>query len=155
HLLSSRHETQRLEAAGAPGVVLEKEAVDLRLAEHRLGHRVVAAGGHPHAGVVAAAGVHGDGETARAILQERIYYSGVPGGQLRRIFAVALHLRADRLVAQAGEGHVVDLQVGAAGGHQVPALFAGGARDVAPEFTDAREGLRVDTLSATRQWPAT
>src|SRR5213079_3518285 len=74
HLLSSRHETQRLEAAGAPGVVLEKEAVHLRLAEHRLGHRVVAAGGHPHAGVVAAAGVHRDGETARAIFQERIYY---------------------------------------------------------------------------------
>ena len=40
-LLPLRHEAQRLEAAGARGVVLEEEAVDLGL-EHRFGHRVVA-----------------------------------------------------------------------------------------------------------------
>src|SRR3989449_6750936 len=148
HLLSFRHETQRLEAAGAPGVVLEKEAVHLRLAEHRLGHRVVAPRGHPHAGVVAAAGVHRHGEIARAIFQERIYYRGVLGGQLRWIFAVALHLRADRLVAQAGEGHVIDLQVAAAGGGEIADLLPVGARDVAPEFLDVRVRLRIDDFAA-------
>src|SRR6266851_4890213 len=145
---TSLHETQRLEAAGAPGVVLEKEAVHLRLAEHRLGDRVVAARGHPHAGVVTAAGVHRDGEIAWAIFQERIYYSGVLGGQLRRVLAVAPHLRADALVAQAGERDVVDLQVRAAGGHQVADLFAVGTRDVAPEFLHVRVGLRIDDLAA-------
>src|SRR5467141_1217766 len=148
HLFSFRHEAQRLEAAGAPGVVLEKEAVHLRLAEHRLGHRVVAARGHPHAGVVAAAGVHRDGEIAWPIFQERIYYSGVPGGQLRRIFAVALHLRADALVAQAGEGHVVDLQVAAAGGGEIADLLPVGARDVAPELLEVRVRLRIDDFAA-------
>src|SRR2546426_1290809 len=148
HLLSFRHKPQRLEAAGAPGVVLEKEAVHLRLAEHRLGHRVVAAGGHPHAGVVAAAGVHRDGEIARAIFQERIYYGGVLGGQLRWIFAVAPHLRADALVAQAGEGHVVDLQVAAAGGGEIADLLPVGARDVAPEFLDVRVRLGIDDFAA-------
>src|SRR2546422_7836627 len=148
YLFSSWHKPQRLEAAGAPGVVLEKEAVHLRLAEHRLGHRVVAPRGHPHAGVVAAAGVHRDGEIARAIFQERIYYSGVLEGQLRWIFAVAPHLRADPLVAQAGEGHGVHLQVAAAGGGEVAGLLPVGARDVAPEFLDVRVRLRIDDFAA-------
>src|SRR2546426_4464167 len=147
YLFSSWHKPQRLEAAGAPGVVLEKEAVHLRLAEHRLGHRVVAAGGHPHAGVVAAAGVHRHGEIAWAIFQERIYYRGVLGWQLRWIFAVALHLRADALVAQAGERHVVDLQVAAAGGGEIANLLPGGACEVAPEFLDVGAGLGVDHLA--------
>src|SRR6267378_7194158 len=148
HLLSFRHETQRLKAAGAPGVVLEKKAVHPRLAEHRLGDRVVAARGHPHAGVVAAAGVHRDGEIAWAIFQERIYYSGVLRGQLRRVLAVAPHLRADALVAQARERDVVDLQVRAAGGREVADLLAVGARDVAPEFLHVRVGFRIDDLAA-------
>src|SRR6266850_601583 len=146
--LALRHETQRLEAAGAPGVVLEKEAVHLRLAEHRLGHRVVAALGHPHAGVVAAAGVQRDGEIAWAIFQERIYYSGVPRGQPRRVLAVAPYLCAYVFVAQAGERNVVDLQVRAAGGREVADLLAVGARDVVPEFLHVRVGLRIDDPAA-------
>src|SRR5258705_26595 len=56
HLLALRQEAQRREAAGALGVELHEEAVDVR-AEHRLGDRLVAALGHPGALEVAAAGV--------------------------------------------------------------------------------------------------
>src|SRR6266446_4741045 len=72
----------------------------------------------------------------------------ITAAYLEGIFAVALHLRADALVAQAGERDVVDLQVSAAGGHQVADLFAVGARDVAPEVLDVRIRLRIDDLAA-------
>ena len=42
-LLALRHETQRLEAAGAVGVVFEEIAVDVDLAEQHLGDELVAA----------------------------------------------------------------------------------------------------------------
>ena len=45
--LARRHEAQRLEAARARVVVLEEEAVDVELAEQRLGDEVVAALGRP------------------------------------------------------------------------------------------------------------
>ena len=53
-----------------------------------------------------------------------------------------LHLRADALVAQAGERHVVDLQVLQPGGGELGDLLTIGQRDVAPEFLNVRIGLR-------------
>src|SRR2546426_1638574 len=47
HLLVPRHEAQRLEAAGALGVVLEEEGVGFERAESTLGDALVAARGHP------------------------------------------------------------------------------------------------------------
>src|SRR6266436_7677127 len=57
HFLSPRHEAQRLEAAGAFAVVLEEPAIHVRLVEHGLGDRIVAAFGEPGAFPVAAAGM--------------------------------------------------------------------------------------------------
>src|SRR6059036_1206782 len=72
----------------------------------------------------------------------------ITAAYLEGSFAVAPHLRADALVAQAGEGHIVDLQVAAAGGGEIADLLPVGARDVAPEFLDVRVRLRIDDLAA-------
>src|SRR5436190_16955725 len=59
-LRAFRQEAQRLEAAGTLVVPLHEEAVDLELAEERLGDVVVAALGRPRRAEVAAAHVRRD-----------------------------------------------------------------------------------------------
>ncbi len=148
HLLVLRHEAQRLEAAGALGVVLEKESVHGGPAEYRLGHRVVSARGHPHAHVIAAAGVHGDAERRRAMGEDGVDDARVLRRQLVRVLAVRLYLGADVLVAQASDSHVVELKVVAAGGGEVADLLAVGAHDVRPEILHVGVDVRRDNALA-------
>ena len=70
--LARRDEPQRLEAAGALVVVLEEEAVDVELAEQRLGDEVVAALGRPRRAEVAPAHVRGDGQPVRPAGERRV-----------------------------------------------------------------------------------
>ena len=114
HLLALGHETQRLEAAGALVVELEEVAVDVQVAEQRLGDEVVAALGGPHRLVVAAAQVRGDGHVRRLVGERAV---DVPDVLLVQVLGVA----ADRLdvlalgrVVDVGEARVVELQVAAA-----------------------------------------
>ena len=70
-ILPLRHEAQRLEAAGALVVVLDEVAVDVELAEERLGDEVVAARGGPGGAEVAAAHVRRDRHAVRPARERR------------------------------------------------------------------------------------
>ena len=111
-LLALRDEPQRLEAARARVVPLHEEAVDLELAEQRLGDEVVAALGDPRGAEVAAAHVRRD-RHALGSLRERLVDVGDVG--LVQVLDVAAALRGDHLalarVVEVGEARVVELQV--------------------------------------------
>ena len=72
HRLARRDESQRLERARALVVVLEEVAVDLEVAEQRLGDEVVAALGRPHRLVVAAAQMRGHREVVGPVRQRAV-----------------------------------------------------------------------------------
>ena len=84
--LPRRHEAQRGEAAGAGVVELQEEAVDVELAEQRLGDEVVAALGHPRGAEVAAAHVGGHGHARRTPGEAAV---DVPHVGLVQVLAVA------------------------------------------------------------------
>jgi len=98
----------------------EKESVHGGPAEYRFGYRVGIAE-HPHAHVIAAAGVHGDAERHRALGDVALTTCSRLRGQLVRVFASAFNLGADVLVdrqatsrrraegSAAGGGEVADL----------------------------------------------
>ena len=112
--LARRHEAQRLEAAGAGVVVLEEEAVDLELAEQRLGDEVVAALGHPRGAEVAAAHVGRDRHALGAAGERLVDVADVALVQVLGVAAlIGDHARAARIV-EVGEARVVELQVRAA-----------------------------------------
>ena len=69
----ARHQSQRLEAAGARRIVFQQKIIHVERTEKSFGNRVVGALGVPAAAAVAAADVgrHGD-FPARNIFQQRI-----------------------------------------------------------------------------------
>ena len=71
-LVALRQEAQRLEAAGAVGVVFEEIAVVVHLAQQRLRHRLVAALGNPGRAEIAAADMGGDRHVGGLAFERRV-----------------------------------------------------------------------------------
>ena len=108
-------EAERLEAAGALGVVFEEIAVDGEPAEQRLGHRLVAAGGNPGRAEIAAADMHGDRQVGRPAVERGIDRPGIALLQPVDVVAARARLLQLAVVAEIGPHGVVELQVAAAG----------------------------------------
>ena len=115
HDLALRHEPQRLEAAGALGVVFHEIAVHVGAVEQHLGLGVVAAGAHEGRFVVAAAQMHRDRHVGGNVRHRRVDQIGVERAELFRIVAALRHLLAILRIAQHGDEHFVELQIAAAG----------------------------------------
>ena len=114
-LVALRQEPQRLEAAGAVGVVFQEIAVEVHAAEQPLGDRLVAARGHPGGFEVAAADMRGDGHVGGLRRQRGVDHVLVDLRQVvRHRHAVARRRHLGRR-AQIRPHGVVELQVAAAG----------------------------------------
>src|SRR5437667_444348 len=147
-LLVARQQAQRLEAARAPGVPFHEIAVDVRR-EHRLHDPVgIAAGREPRAPEVAAARVHRHRHAGRAIRQRAIDEGGVDARQRGGIVAVGAEIVAHLRVAEIGPAHVVELQIGAAGGRDVADGRPVPRRRVPPEFREIGIGVARDRVAA-------
>ena len=117
HHLALGHEPQRLEAAGARGVVFEHETVVGELVEQPLGDGVVGALAVPHAALVAAAQMDAAGDVAQ-ILND-LGFGLERAGEIRhRVLAARLHLLHRGLVDIGGETRRVDVDIAATGLHQ-------------------------------------
>ena len=75
--LALRHEAQRLEAAGALGVVFHEIAVHVDRVEQHLGDRLVAARGDEGRAEIAAAQMHGDGHVGGDVGDRRVDHAGI------------------------------------------------------------------------------
>src|SRR5438874_13421142 len=114
HFLALRHETQRLEAAGALGVVLEKEAIHVEPGEYPLGDEVgVGAAREPGALEVAATGVDAHRHVVRHLADRLVDRPGVHLGVLLWIVAELLEVFLHLGVAPHRDRRVVDLQIAA------------------------------------------
>ena len=76
-LLPARHEAQRLEPAGAIGVVFHEIRIGVDLVEQHLGHRLVAARSDPGGAEIAAAEMHRDGHALRLAGDRPVEHAGV------------------------------------------------------------------------------
>src|SRR5678816_761259 len=130
HLLPFGDVAQRLEAAGALGVELEEEAIDVDLGERGLGDVVIAAACEPGALEVAAAGVdanrHVVGDVADRGVDGLRVDRHVPLRIVTELAELLLHFR----IAEHRDGGVVDLQVAAARLVEVGDLLAVALREI-------------------------
>ena len=86
--------------------------------------------------MIPAAGVHGDGQALRLPFQNPVDHLHVLRRKRGGIFTILANLLADLFIAQAGEGHIVQLGIGASCLGQVGQLIAVGLDQVRPEFLD-------------------
>src|SRR6202035_1332737 len=105
---------QRLETAGAVGVVFHEIAVHLDLVEQHFLLGLVAAGAHVGRFVVAAAQMHGHRHVRRNVRHRDVDELAVERAERLRIVAAILHLLAIFWIAQHGDEDFVELQVAAA-----------------------------------------
>src|SRR5262245_50837056 len=141
HGLALAHAPQRLERAGAVGVVFHEITVHLDAVEQDVGHRVVAAAAHEGRTVVAAAQMHGDRHVGGDVRHRGIDQIGIALGELARVVTAPFLSLAVVGVAQHGDEHFVELQVAAACiGEGTHALAVGGAQ-LAEELLERRVGL--------------
>ena len=138
HGLALGHEAQRLETAGALGVVFHEIAVHVDLVEQQLGHRLVAARGDEARAEIAAAQMHGDGHVGRDVGDRRVDHAGIDARQRRRILAAIGDLLAQRRIAQIGQIDLVELQIAAAGIGEGAHRLAIGLAEVAIEIVHRR-----------------
>ena len=114
-LVAFGQEPQRLEAAGALGVVFEEIAVVIAARKQALRHRLVAARRDPGRAEIAAADMGGDGHVGGLARERLVDDGGVGFLQVIDIDpAVARLLHLD-VGAQIRPGGVVELQIAAAG----------------------------------------
>ena len=138
---------ERLEAAGAFGVIFHEIAVHLDAVEQHFLHRVVAARAHEGRFIVAAAQMHGHRHVGRDIRDRRVDEIAVERAERVRIVAAVLHLLAVLRVAQHGDEHFVELQIAAAGiGKGAHGLFVGLA-----EIVEHLVERRIDRLVDRRR----
>src|SRR3984957_7001492 len=102
---------ERLEPAGAFGVVFHEIAVHLDAVEQHFLHGVVAARAHEGRFIIAAAQMHGHRHVGRNIRDRDIDEIAVERAKCVRIVAAILHLLAVLRVAQHGDEHLVELQI--------------------------------------------
>ena len=94
--LALGQEAQRLEAAGALGVVLHEVAVHLDRVEQDLGDRLVAAARHEGGAEIAAAEMHRDRHVGRDIRHRGVDHARIGQRQRVRIVAARAHVLAQR-----------------------------------------------------------
>src|SRR5262245_22251148 len=127
--LALAHAPQRLERAGAVGVVFHEIAVHLDAVEQDVGHRVVAAAAHEGRTVVTAAQMHGNRHVGGDVRHRGIDQVGITLGEPAWVVAAPFLGLAVDGVAQHGDEHLVELQVATAGiGESAHALAVGGAQ---------------------------
>src|SRR5262245_11303524 len=136
HGLALRQVAQRRELAGARGIELQKDHVDVGLVEQPLGDRLVAAFRHPGALEVAAAHVHADRHPGRPAGDRVVQQPDIARGKRVGVLAALLDAGADMLVAIARKRGVVDLQVAAATLAEFGDLLAIDAREIREELLD-------------------
>src|SRR4051812_41770959 len=134
HGLALRHETQRLEAAGALAVVFHEIAVHPDGIEQHLRHRLVTARRHERRTEIAAAQMHGDRHVGGNVRHRRIDHVGVDFRELVGIVAARGHLLAQLRIAQIGQIDLVELQIAAAGVGQGADGLAVGGTEIAIEI---------------------
>ena len=137
-----RQEAQRLEAAGAVGVVFEEIAVEVHRTEQPLGDRLVAALRHPGRAEIAAAHMGGDRHVRGLGGERRVDHILVDLRQVvrhRHALARGRHLGRR---AQIGPDRVVELQIAAA---EVVERFDGLLVDLA-EIGKEAVHIRIDVL---------
>src|SRR5215469_1375169 len=114
-LVALGQETQRLEAAGALGVVFEKIAVVVDLAQQRLRHRLVAAFRNPRRAEIAAADMGGDSHVGGLGLERGVDDARVDALELIDVRHPLARLAQLLLRAKIGPHRVVELQIAAPG----------------------------------------
>src|SRR5215472_10575946 len=149
--LALGYEAERGEAAGARRVVLQEVAVDLDLVEENLGHGIVATLGDPAAFEITAAEMHGDGHVPRPARDRAVDQPRVSVRQLLGILADAAHLVAQLRIAEIGEVHLIELQVGKTALCQSGHLLTVDAAEVGVELGDIGVGLLVYGLAAAAE----
>src|SRR5260370_40495554 len=142
--LALGHEAQRLEPARARIVVFEEEAVDLELAEQRLGDVVVAARSDPGGAEIAAAHMRAHGH-AGGLLGER----GVDEADIGQVLALARAAEpgdvvALRRVVEICQAGVVELEIAATELAQRRDLVGIDAAEIVPERGEVGIDLVVD-----------
>src|SRR6516162_7776566 len=142
-LVSFRQETQRLESAGALGVVFEEIAVVVDLSQQRLRHRLIAALGNPGRAEIAATDVGGDGHIGRLALERGIDHAGVDRLQLVDIRNALARLAQLVLRAEIGPHGVVELKIAAAGIIECLHCLLVGRAEIAEEAVE----IGIDALA--------
>src|ERR1700730_8758515 len=133
---------ERLETAGAVGVVFHEIAVHLDLVEQHFLLGLVAAGAHEGRFVVAAAQMHGHRHVRRNVGHRDVDELAVERTERFGIVAAILHLLAILRIAEHGDECFVELQVAAAGiGESAYGFFVGLA-----EIVEHRVELGIDRL---------
>ena len=114
-LVALRQIAQRLEAAGAVGIIFQEIAVVIGAGQHGLGHRLVAAGRNPGRAEIAAADMRRDHHVGRPLGDRVVDDAGVDFLQAVGIVAALARLLQFILRAEIGPYRVVELQIAAAG----------------------------------------
>jgi len=114
-LVALRQIAQRLEAAGALGIIFEEIAVVIGAGQHGLRHRLVAAGRDPGGTEIAAADMRGDGHVGRPLRDRIVDDPGVDFLQAVGIVAALAGFLQLFLRAEIGPHRIVELKVTAAG----------------------------------------
>jgi hypothetical protein len=140
----------QLEATGARAVELHEVAIDIGR-EHRFDHRFVAALGDPRALEVAATGVDRHRHIGWLVGQCGVDHLGIAARQRDRVVAVGTTVLLDLRVAQIGEGHVVELQIAAAGLCQMGNGLSIRRGHVGPERVELRIRRAIDCRAAAAQ----
>ncbi len=133
-LLALRHETQRLEAAGAGGVEFHEIAVHADRIEQHLGDRLVAARRHKGRAEIAAAQMHRHDHVGGNVGDGCVDHAGIDERQGDGIIAPGAHLIAQGRIAQIGEVDLVELQVAAARVRKRPHHLAVSCAEIAIEI---------------------
>ena len=136
HHLALRDEAQRLEAARAGVVPLHEEAVDVELAEQRLGDEVVAALGRPGGAEVAAAHVRRHRKPGRPVGERLVDVADVGLVLMLRVAADRAHVLALLRVVDVGEARVVELEIRAAELGDATHLLPVRSDEVGPELVE-------------------
>ena len=109
------HEAQRLETAGALGIVFQQQPVELQVAEEIFRNAVIGALAVPHGGPVAAADMQAEAGLAPMAFDRGVRgFDGVPE-IVNRVLAARRHALQRRPVDIAGVARLIELDIGASG----------------------------------------
>ena len=138
--------TQRLERAGAFGIIFEKIEIDRAVAKQFFRHDVVAAFGLPVAHAVAAAQVQADAHVLRRPRDDGVDDIDIVAQQRLPVVAARRQRGADFLVAEFRDRGLVELHIAAAGIVKLLQFDVIGRDQVGPE----RRKIRIDVAADAR-----
>src|SRR5262249_41679737 len=145
-LVALGQEAQRLESAGALGIVFEEVTVVVHLAQERLRHRLVAALGNPGRAEIAAAHMGGDGHVGGLGLERAVDHPRVDALELIDVGHPLARLAQFLLRAKIGPHRVVELQVAAAGIVESFHRLLIGIADIVEELIEIGVNVLLDAV---------